>query len=136
MGCLNAQSLWKRCDTKFRLELVKVLVPTYKQKLPPTVGTCTSRPSTLQKELHYKMTTSRENVRPQSKCAVWIRYQKWRGGGGDTFTGVQIMKFGSAFKTISRNVTLNWPCKWTESHIMKLFLYNISFLDSTCLIKK
>jgi hypothetical protein len=51
-----------RCDTKFRLELVKALVPTYKQKLPPTVGT--SRPSTLQKKLHYKMTTSRENGRP------------------------------------------------------------------------
>ena len=52
----------KRCDTKVRLELVKVLVPTYKQKLPPTAAT--SRPSTLQKELHYKMTTSREDGWP------------------------------------------------------------------------
>jgi hypothetical protein len=58
----------KRCDTKFRLELVKVLAPTYKQKLPPTGGT--SRPSTLQKVLHDKMTTSTENGRPYSKCAV------------------------------------------------------------------
>jgi hypothetical protein len=58
----------RKDDTKFRLELVKVLVPTYKQKLPPTVGA--SRPSTLQKELHYKITTSRENGRPYSKCAV------------------------------------------------------------------
>jgi hypothetical protein len=30
-----------------------------------------------------------------------------RSGGGDTFTGVQIMKFASAFKIISRNVTLS-----------------------------